>query len=181
MANSKLDSLETVIYAVYEDLVHKEFSTIDIAFKQRPIPLFVVMKENKGQSRYSNSFMAHSKYTFFDSESKETVINVGNWTILKVEELENTRREVHYYITDPAGKTNFLSNLKLRNSDWSYYFHIEGICRIVKLLRNISIKYPDWSYYDLATENNLLLTEVKELKRKVESLEKQIMELKAQF
>ena len=181
MLNSIIDSLETKIYAVYNDLTYKEIISIEKGFATRPKPFFIVLKENKGKtiSLFNDDFFSHSRYTFYNSNLEPTTINVEDWVLLKAYEPKNRSREVFYSISDPLGEIREISNLELNKNDWTEYFQINGICNIIKLVREIS-KFPDWSYYDLMRENeelklttNELLDKIKMLKEKIKELEKE--------
>jgi hypothetical protein len=177
MLNSIIDSLETKIYAVYDDLTYKEVNSIETGFNSRPKPYFVLRKQNKGKTKslFNDDFFAHSQYTFYDKTLKTTTINISNWVLLGVNEPENRSREVLYSISDPLGEIRHISNLLLNKNNWSEYFQIDGVCRIIKLIREIS-KYPDWSYYDLMKENESLKTTIKELTSEISTLKEKIKE-----
>ena len=178
MLNSIIDSLETKIYAVDDELTYKEVKTIESGFNSRPKPFFVVVKKNKGKTRslFNDDFFAHSQYTFYDNILKEATINISDWVLIKVFEPENRSRAVFYSISDPLGEIRKISNLSLNKNDWSEYFQIEGICRIITLLREI-YKYPDWSYYDLMTENELMKKTIASLTIEINLLKEKIKEL----
>ena len=180
MLNSIIDSLETKIYAIYDDLTYKEVITIESGFNSRPKPLFVVVKKNKGktESLFNDKFFAHSQYTFYDNTLKEISINISDWVLLKVFEPENRSREVFYSISDPLGEIREISNLFLNKNDWTEYFQINGICRIIKLLREIS-KYPDWSYYDLMKENEFMKETIINLTKEINSLKEKLKEFES--
>jgi len=178
MLDSIIDSLETKIYAVYDDLTYKEVNSIETGFNSRPKPYFIILKQNKGRTKslFNDDFFAHSQYTFYDKSLKPITINISDWVLLGVNEPENRRREVLYTISDPLGEIRVISNLSLNRNNWSEYFQIDGICRIIKLIREIS-KYPDWSYYDLMNENESLKMTIKELTSEISTLKEKINEL----
>jgi hypothetical protein len=167
MANRNLESLETEIYAIADNLKFKRAVSIENAFNSRPTPILVVRKEYKGQTKslFNDDYFIHSKYTFYDETLDVSTMNISDWVLLKATEPQNRSREMLYSIADPLGEVRNLSNIDLNPNNKYEYFHIEGVCKIIELLRNIS-KYPDWSYYDLMEENILL-------KKRIEILEKE--------
>ena len=178
MLNSIIDSLESKIYAVFDNLSYKEVDSIESGYNSRPKPFFVVTKKNKGKTKslFNNDFFAHSQYTFYDKNINQITINISDWVLLKVYEPENRSREVLYSISDPLGEIRDISNLSLYNDYWSKCFQIDGICKIIELIREIS-KYPDWSYYDLAKENESLKKTIEKLSINIKTLEAKIEEL----
>tara|TARA_B110001469_G_C9448886_1_gene226887 strand:+ start:75 stop:626 length:552 start_codon:yes stop_codon:yes gene_type:complete len=178
MLNNIIDSLETKIYAVYDNLEYKEVNSIENGYNSKPKPFFVVEKKNKGKttSLFNSEFFAHSQYTFYNKNIKQTTINISDWLLLKVFEPRNRSREVFYSISDPLGEIREISNLSLNPNNWSKYFQIDGVCKIIELIREIS-KCPDWSYYDLAKENESLKETIEKLSINIEKLEARIEEL----
>ena len=178
MINSIFDSLETKIYAVYDNLTYKVVKSIENGYNSRPKPFFVVTKKNKGKTKslYNDEFFAHSQYTFYDNKLKQTTINISDWVLVKVYEPENRSREVFFSISDPLGEIRDISNLSLNSGVWSEYFQIDGVCKILELIRAIS-KYPDWTYYDLAKENESLKETIKKLALNIRTLEARIEDI----
>jgi hypothetical protein len=178
MLNSVIDSLETKLYAVHDDLTYREVDSLENGFKARPTPYFAILKENVGrtESLFNGDFFAHSKYTFYDAALNQTKIIISDWSLLKVIESRTRNREVIYSISDPEGEIRDITNLTLNKGDWSAYFQIDGICKIVKMLREISI-YPNWTYYDLKKENDISRLKIDELNLKVKELTERLNEL----
>lgn len=174
MLNRIIDSLETKTYAIYDDLTYEEVETISSGFKKKPKPFIVVVKKNKGktQSLFSNGFFAHSEYEIYNESLQEIKVNMSGWVLSDIVEAEGRWRRVDYLISDPLGEIKRVTNNDL-SSNWSDYFQIDGICRIIGVLKKISI-YKNWSDYRIK-ENKLLNASI--LKIKIQKLESEIKNL----
>lgn len=151
MINIQLDRLETIYYAVFENLEYSETANFNIAFEQIPNPIFVVEKKVFAQtkSHYNDDFFAHSKYKFYKNSTEEYVIQECNWVLLNIREPQTRKRETFYKIADPNGVVRHLSNYKLRNilGVKGEYIQINGIIHTIKFLEKLS-SYSDWKSYD---------------------------------
>jgi hypothetical protein len=172
MLNKSIDSLDTRFYAIYPDFSYSEFSNLDILFKtQRPL-MFAVVKENNGttKSLFSDRYFAHSRYLFYTNQRESITCTFGDWSLLNVSEPTNRSRLAYFEITDPRKVTKRISNKDLNNVDWSEYFQIQGICKILQLLKDAS-EHRDWLHFELARKNKELEKRINDLLERIEILE----------
>lgn len=149
MEHSILDTLETSYYAIFENLEYVEVIDLQTAFKQNPKPIFAIKKENytKSYSLYNENFISHSKYTLYNIDMSEYLVQESNWKLLNINERVGWCRETLYTISDPNQVSKVISSKILSNG--LDYYQIEGIIKIIKLLKDLS-KYDSWeqSGYD---------------------------------
>ncbi len=179
MLHPEIDKLETEFFAIMQDLSSKEIADVNILNKIRPNPIFIVKKENKGKTKslFSDEFFAHSRYTLLDTNLRDYSFSESNWRLLSIFEPIDRSRKVVYRIADPNGEAREISNLDFNSMNWTEYFQIDGICKIIKYMRQLS-HYPDWTYFDLIKENDTLKEENRYLNAKIKKLENDLNKVK---
>lgn len=157
-------------FALYSNGNYKEFLNKEEAMKQKP--LFVVKDVYKDVFEGVTTWRI-SDFIFYDSKGVETLIEEGNWRIIKINESfrRSMKNQTEITIQDPQ---NEIKCIQLNEA-------ADGFNRFCKIYEAINFlyaraSYNSWKEYELSIQNNILKVQVDKLNQELASTRKNLLE-----